>query len=556
MRPQPPLGRSAGLVVPLFSLHSARGAGIGEIGDLAPLGAWMRRAGLQALQLLPVGHAAGRRDLAVLGAERDGDRPGLRQPGRRRRSRGARRRGAAAAGRPDRASRARAARRACSTAPCDRPRRARCAWPSACSGTSTGCAPRARAGAFAAFVSWEEWWLADYALYCALRERHGHRPWTEWPAPLRDRRSRGARARPGANWSRRSSFISTCSGSPTRSGRRRASSWARSGCSATFPFMVSTDSADVWAHQHVFRFDRTVGTPPDAFSATGQDWGLPVYRWDVMAGEDDRWLRQRARRMARLYDGYRVDHLVGFFRTYSRDAGRDARRLRPRRRGRRSSAQGERILQLFIDTGAQVTAEDLGLDSRLRARVAGAPAACPATRCCAGSATGIGQGSRCSTRRRSRPSRWPRPARTTSSRSRCGGSCSTTRERAETARRCSDLPPRRDGRVRRRRPRRAARAGLRRGLRSAAAADSGRLRVARSRQHAGDRRRRRTGRGSCRWASRRCRPIRRALERADALQGAAQRRSGRVTKRPQLGSSGLQACSAFGTRRLRIARNT
>ena len=59
--------------------------------------------------------------------------------------------------------------------------------------------------------------------------------------------------------------------------------------------MVATDSADVWANQHLFRFDRTTGTPPDAFSATGQDWGLPVYRWDAMARDDHRWLRQRAR---------------------------------------------------------------------------------------------------------------------------------------------------------------------------------------------------------------------------------------------------------------------
>ena len=53
MRPQTPLGRSAGLVVPLFSLHSTRGAGIGDIGDLAALAPWLREAGLSALQLLP-----------------------------------------------------------------------------------------------------------------------------------------------------------------------------------------------------------------------------------------------------------------------------------------------------------------------------------------------------------------------------------------------------------------------------------------------------------------------------------------------------------------------
>jgi 4-alpha-glucanotransferase len=123
--------------------------------------------------------------------------------------------------------------------------------------------------------------------------------------------------------------------------------------------MVGADSADVWAHQAAFHFDRSAGTPPDAFSATGQDWGLPVYRWDVMAESGDRWLRQRARRMARLYDGYRVDHLVGFFRTYSRALGETLGEFDPAT-VEDQQAQGERILHVFVDTGAQVTAEDLG----------------------------------------------------------------------------------------------------------------------------------------------------------------------------------------------------
>ena len=55
------------------------------------------------------------------------------------------------------------------------------------------------------------------------------------------------------------------------------------------PFMVAEDSADVWGLQHLFRFDATVGVPPDAYSADGQDWGLPVPRWNEMreAGDDD-----------------------------------------------------------------------------------------------------------------------------------------------------------------------------------------------------------------------------------------------------------------------------
>ena len=126
------------------------------------------------------------------------------------------------------------------------------------------------------------------------------------------------------------------------------------------PFMVGTDSADVWANQHLFRFDRTTGTPPDAFSATGQDWGLPVYNWEAMARDDHRWLRQRARRMSRLYDGYRLDHLVGFFRTYSRPLGETLGSFEPAGEADQIR-QGEEILQLFQATGSDVTAEDLGL---------------------------------------------------------------------------------------------------------------------------------------------------------------------------------------------------
>jgi 4-alpha-glucanotransferase len=126
-----------------------------------------------------------------------------------------------------------------------------------------------------------------------------------------------------------------------------------------FPFMVDTDSADVWAHQDLFRFDATVGVPPDAFSATGQDWGLPVYRWDVMEARDYRWLRDRARRSARLFDGYRIDHVVGFYRTYSRPHGAQDGAFDPSDQAGQIQ-QGERLMRLFLESGARVIAEDLG----------------------------------------------------------------------------------------------------------------------------------------------------------------------------------------------------
>ena len=125
-----------------------------------------------------------------------------------------------------------------------------------------------------------------------------------------------------------------------------------------FPFMVSGHSADVWARQHEFDLDSSVGTPPDAFSATGQDWGLPAYRWDVVAAGGYAWLRDRARRAAELYDGFRIDHLIGFYRTFVRRPDGAAGFVPTDEAEQR--AQGERLLTVFSESGASLIGEDLG----------------------------------------------------------------------------------------------------------------------------------------------------------------------------------------------------
>ena len=126
------------------------------------------------------------------------------------------------------------------------------------------------------------------------------------------------------------------------------------------PFMVSGDSADVWARQDEFRLDASLGVPPDAFSETGQDWGLPVYRWDVVAAREFDWLRARARRNAVLFDGYRVDHLVGFYRTFFRPHDGGPAQFTPAEEEAQTRL-GERVLQVLREPGAEIIAEDLGV---------------------------------------------------------------------------------------------------------------------------------------------------------------------------------------------------
>jgi 4-alpha-glucanotransferase len=124
--------------------------------------------------------------------------------------------------------------------------------------------------------------------------------------------------------------------------------------------MVDSDSADVWVRQHQFRLDMSVGAPPDAFSETGQDWGMPVYEWNALAADDYRWLRERARRSADLFDGYRIDHLVGFYRTYGRvKSGGEGLFTPPDEPAQ--LALGETLLDLFRGAGAEIIVEDLGI---------------------------------------------------------------------------------------------------------------------------------------------------------------------------------------------------
>jgi 4-alpha-glucanotransferase len=124
--------------------------------------------------------------------------------------------------------------------------------------------------------------------------------------------------------------------------------------------MVDGNSADVWAGQHQFRMDASIGVPPDAFSATGQDWGMPAYRWDRIAADNFRWPRHRARRSAALFDGYRVDHLVGFYRTYSRPRGGGEPSFSPSEEPDQITL-GERMLHIFREPGSEIIAEDLGV---------------------------------------------------------------------------------------------------------------------------------------------------------------------------------------------------
>jgi 4-alpha-glucanotransferase len=217
----------------------------------------------------------------------------------------------------------------------------------------------ARFARFDAFTQREAWWLDDYALFRALRGIHDHRAWWEWPEPLA-RRHVAALARAREELAVEIGYRKYVQWIAAEQWERARQAAAPLRVFGDVPFMIAADSPDVWTQQHEFRFDATVGVPPDAFSETGQDWGLPPWRWDVMARDDFSWMRRRARRSAALFDGFRLDHLVGLYRTFIRPVDPQPPPFFAPPDEATQLALGERLVNIYLDSGAEIIAEDLG----------------------------------------------------------------------------------------------------------------------------------------------------------------------------------------------------
>jgi 4-alpha-glucanotransferase len=350
-------GRHAGVLVPLFSMPTSASWGIGEITDIAALSTWLRAAGQDLLQLLPLNEMApGQKSpySAITAMAIDPIHIGVHAVEEFRALGGE---DAFDAASRDVLLRARLARRVDYAA--IRPLKDR--WMRAAFERfrqAELARETERAGRFVAHIAEQAWWLDEYALFRALHARHDEQPWMSWDAALRDRRTESLKQarRQLADEILFRQYLQWVADEQWQAARAAVPGVSLFG---DLPFMVDTDSADVWANQELFRLDASVGVPPDAFSETGQNWGLPVYRWDRMRERDHAWLRARARRSADLYDGYRVDHLVGFYRTYAFPHDASKAGFTPADEDDQR-ALGEEVLGVFGETGVEIIAEDLG----------------------------------------------------------------------------------------------------------------------------------------------------------------------------------------------------
>ncbi len=172
---------------------------------------------------------------------------------------------------------------------------------------------------FAEFCAAQAGWLDDFTLFMALKDAHNGLPWHQWEMDLRSRQpaalATARRAQPDAirNHQLNQWFFA-------RQWQRLKGYANAKGIQIVgdIPIYVAMDSADVWANPAEFllneSFQPTVvaGVPPDYFSATGQLWGNPIYRWDAMQQNGYAWWLKRIKAALHLYDTVRIDHFRGF----------------------------------------------------------------------------------------------------------------------------------------------------------------------------------------------------------------------------------------------------
>ena len=177
---------------------------------------------------------------------------------------------------------------------------------------------------FTSFINENDYWLEDYALYMAIKDRNNGVSWKEWEAPLRDR-DEAALAQAREELAEEIDFYRFQQYEFDRQWKKLHAYANAQGVKiiGDIPIYVAFDSADTWASPKLFQFDENnnptgvAGCPPDAFSATGQLWGNPLYNWEYHKETGYAWWIQRIAYCLKLYDVVRIDHFRGFDEYYA-----------------------------------------------------------------------------------------------------------------------------------------------------------------------------------------------------------------------------------------------
>ena len=173
--------------------------------------------------------------------------------------------------------------------------------------------------AFKQFFAENKHWLAPYAQYCCLRDQNGTADYTKWEGhTVFDEADRKALENPRTKLYKEVAFFYYVQ-FVLNTQMKAAHEFARSKgviLKGDIPIGVNRYGCDAWQEPRYFNLNGQAGAPPDDFSVNGQNWGFPTYNWDEMLKDDCLWWVRRFTNMAKFFDAYRIDHVLGFFRIW------------------------------------------------------------------------------------------------------------------------------------------------------------------------------------------------------------------------------------------------
>ena len=172
---------------------------------------------------------------------------------------------------------------------------------------------------YKAFFQDTELWLVPYAQYSYLRDKNGTADFNQWPDhQVWDETERKALADPKTAAYKNVAFFYFVQFVLDRQMQEAHEHAKAKGVilKGDIPIGVNRNGCDVWTEPKYFNLNGQAGAPPDDFSANGQNWGFPTYNWFEMLKDGCQWWNRRFQNMARYFDAYRIDHVLGFFRIW------------------------------------------------------------------------------------------------------------------------------------------------------------------------------------------------------------------------------------------------
>lgn len=172
---------------------------------------------------------------------------------------------------------------------------------------------------YKAFFQDTKQWLVPYAQYSYLRDKNGTADFNQWPDhQVWDEAERKALTDPKTAAYKNVAFFYFVQFVLDRQ-MQEAHEYAKAKgviLKGDIPIGVNRNGCDVWMEPKYFNLNGQAGAPPDDFSANGQNWGFPTYNWFEMLKDGCQWWNRRFQNMARYFDAYRIDHVLGFFRIW------------------------------------------------------------------------------------------------------------------------------------------------------------------------------------------------------------------------------------------------